>query len=292
MRLARACRCRSGPPGGRRRRAASRGSGRRSGSPSSARRRCRSAGCAAPGSGVRRWRLRGLGDERVGVEHGGQPAAEPGGQRGALEELAAAQVLVGRARARGARRARDRGGRSSRRDRCGPAGHRVQLCERGVRVACSLRRLWISGIDGRVALVTGARRASGAAIAAALAAEGARVAITSRSRGADRGGRRGDRRARASRTTARTSTRRPALLDDVEARAGRPGRHPRAQHRRAAGRARPARASRASSGRRPTATLVLAPMALSSARARDARARLGPDPQRRLDDGARADRRC
>ena len=49
------------------------------------------------------------------------------------------------------------------------------------------------GLDGKVALVTGASQGIGFAIAKELALEGARVAISSRTRGEDRGGRRGDR---------------------------------------------------------------------------------------------------
>jgi hypothetical protein len=40
----------------------------------------------------------GLGDQRVGVEHGSEARREAGRQRCALEELAPAQVLVGRLR--------------------------------------------------------------------------------------------------------------------------------------------------------------------------------------------------
>ncbi len=110
------------------------------------------------------------------------------------------------------------------------------------------------GIDGRVALVMGASKGIGRGIAAALAREGAKVAMASRSREAHRGGRRrgGKRRRGDRRPTQRTSSGWRRCRARPRQRLGGAGRDPRRQHRRAAAR-RAARQLGRRSGRPPTA---------------------------------------
>ena len=146
------------------------------------------------------------------------------------------------------------------------------------------------GLDGRVALVMGASRGIGRGIAATLAREGARVAISSRSQEKleeavaeiD-----GDVAAFVADTS--DLDRLAALADEVETSA-RPDRDPRRQHRRPPVRRRP----------RPRGRGVGAGLPLAGPRPgdprqgrgpRDARAGLGADRQRRLDLDPRADPR-
>ena len=107
------------------------------------------------------------------------------------------------------------------------------------------------GLEGRVALVTGGSKGIGFGIAAGLAAEGARVAIAARDRGARARRGRADRRPR---DRVRLGRPRRRARRDRRGRGGaRPDRHLRRQHRRPARRRRTRSASRASSGRRRTA---------------------------------------
>ena len=127
------------------------------------------------------------------------------------------------------------------------------------------------GIEGRIAVVTGATRGIGAAVAERLAAEGARVVRVARSEG--------HRRHRARRRRADRRARRRA------------GRHPR-QQRRHVGDQAARRARSTPTGTPPFELNVMAPMRLMRHFApADGGARLGPDRQRHLDRRASARRR-
>ena len=213
-------------------------------------------------------RLRGPADRRAGHPQGGPPPT-----RSARPTPAPAASAV-RSTHRPRRRSRrsSTGSGSSRRSTPYAAG---ALIDRARRTDMDL------GLTGRTALVGGASSGLGRAIAAALAAEGCRLAIWSRGgpgleRGRDRPARavrhRG-RRPRGRRGRARAPGRRIA----AEA-LGRPrhDRHRRPQRRRAAA-GRPDRDRRSRLGARLPAPVDHPDRAGDGPPAGDARARLGPD---------------
>ena len=140
------------------------------------------------------------------------------------------------------------------------------------------------GLEGKVALVTAGSKGIGRGIAEALAAEGAKVAVTSRSTERAEAGRGRDRRLRL-RVRLRRPRRRPGAARSRRERP-RADRHLRRQHRRPARRATRCRFTR-EQWEAAQRTLLISPMAIiERVAARDARARLRPRRRDRLDGGA------